>query len=44
VKYWDKEWQQIIYGTPGAYLDRILKAGFDGVYLDLVDAFEYFEE
>jgi cysteinyl-tRNA synthetase len=24
----------------GGYLDRILDAGFDGVYLDLVDAFE----
>jgi len=22
---------------------RILAAGFDGVYLDIIDAFEYFE-
>ena len=44
VRYWDKEWREIIFGNPDAYLDKILKAGFDGVYLDLVDSFEYFEE
>lgn len=40
VEYWDPEWQAIIYGSPDAYLDRILAAGFDGVYLDKVDSFE----
>ena len=44
IRYWDKDWQQIIFGNPDAYLDKILKAGFDGVYLDLVDSYEYFEE
>lgn len=44
VQYWDQEWQNIIYGKSDSYLDRILEAGFDGVYLDIVDAFEYFEE
>ncbi|MGP1532348.1 MAG: endo alpha-1,4 polygalactosaminidase, partial [Treponema sp.] len=43
VKYWDAEWKSIIFGSDGAYLDRILAAGFDGVYLDIIDAFEYFE-
>lgn len=43
VRYWDPGWQAIIYGDPGAYLDRILAAGFDGVYLDIIDAYEYFE-
>ena len=43
VKYWDKEWKSILFGNPDAYLDRILSAGFDGVYLDIIDAFEYFE-
>ncbi|MCX5769013.1 MAG: hypothetical protein NTZ09_01885 [Candidatus Hydrogenedentes bacterium] len=33
-----------ILGGPDAYLDRIITAGFDGVYLDIIDAFEYFEE
>lgn len=43
VKYWYPEWQSIIYGNNDSYLKRILDAGFDGVYLDVIDAFEYFE-
>ena len=37
VRYWEPTWQNIIVG-PGGYLDRILKAGFDGVWLDKVDS------
>lgn len=44
VEYWNKEWKGIIYGNTNSYLDRILDAGFDGVYLDIIDAFEYFED
>jgi cysteinyl-tRNA synthetase len=44
VRYWDKEWQSIIVGNNSSYLQKILNAGFDGVYLDIVDGFEYFEE
>ncbi|HPO14200.1 MAG TPA: right-handed parallel beta-helix repeat-containing protein, partial [Candidatus Hydrogenedentes bacterium] len=44
VRYWDPGWQAIIFGSANAYLDRILAAGFDGVYLDIIDAYEYFEE
>lgn len=40
VKYWDKEWQSIIF----EYLARIVNAGFDGVYLDIIDAYEFFEK
>lgn len=43
VKYWDSEWQAIIYGNDSSYLKKILNAGFDGVYLDIIDAFEYYE-
>ena len=43
VCYWCSEWQDIICGAGDSYLNRILSAGFDGVYLDIVDAFEYFE-
>lgn len=39
VKYWEPGWQSLIVGTPGCYVDRIVAAGFDGVYLDRVDAF-----
>ncbi len=37
VRYWDPGWQDIIVGS-GGYLDRIVKAGFDGVWLDKVDS------
>jgi cysteinyl-tRNA synthetase, unknown class len=40
VRYWDEDWQRLMFGAPGAYLDRIIEAGFDGVYLDRIDAFE----
>ena len=43
VRYWDPEWQTIISGAPDSYLGKIQAAGFDGVYLDIIDAFEYFE-
>jgi cysteinyl-tRNA synthetase len=44
VKYWSEDWQNIIYGTSSSYLTTIMDAGFDGVYLDIIDAYEYFEE
>ncbi len=43
VRYWDPEWQAIIFGTPDSYLDKILARGYDGVYLDLVDAYWYYQ-
>ncbi len=42
VEYWSKEWKQYIYGTESSYLQKILDSGFDGVYLDIIDGFEYF--
>jgi cysteinyl-tRNA synthetase, unknown class len=42
AKYWDPEWQKIIYGSPEAYVDRVLSAGFDGFYFDRVDAYYAF--
>jgi cysteinyl-tRNA synthetase, unknown class len=43
VHYWDPSWQSIIYGNENSYLTKVLNAGFDGVYLDIIDAFEYYE-
>jgi cysteinyl-tRNA synthetase len=37
VQYWSEDWQRIVLG----YVDRIIEDGFDGVYLDIIDAFEY---
>lgn len=45
VRYWMSQWQEIIIGSPtsdSSYLDQIIAAGFDGVYLDIVDAYELF--
>ncbi len=39
VKYWDPTWQSLILQS----LDAILAAGFDGIYLDIVDGFQNFE-
>jgi cysteinyl-tRNA synthetase len=43
VEYWDPAWQSIIFGNGTSYLQKIIDVGFDGVYLDIIDAFEYFE-
>ncbi|MBL8565925.1 MAG: endo alpha-1,4 polygalactosaminidase [Hyphomicrobiaceae bacterium] len=40
VRFWNPDWQAIILGSPAAYLDRIVAAGFDGVYLDRADVFQ----
>ena len=40
VKYWQADWQKFIL----ADVDKIMAAGFDGVYLDIEDGFETFEQ
>lgn len=40
VKYWLESWQDVIFD----YVDRIIDAGFNGLYLDIIDGFEYWEE
>ncbi len=48
VRYWDPGWQATILGTASGPqktpLDRIIDAGVDGVYLDIVDAFEFWSD
>ena len=41
VRYWDPKWQSIIFGSSTSYLDKIIESGFGGVYLDIIDAYEY---
>ncbi len=36
VRYWQPAWQEVIYRS----LDAMIAAGFDGVYLDRVDAYQ----
>jgi len=42
VEYWNPTWQQIIYGNPQSYVDRIVAAGFDGFYIDRADSYYVF--
>ncbi len=40
VRYWEEEWRRLIFD----YTDRLIAAGFDGAYLDIIDAYQYFIE
>jgi cysteinyl-tRNA synthetase len=44
VQYWSPEWQAIIFGAPESYVDRAIALGFDGIYMDRVDTYYYYEE
>jgi cysteinyl-tRNA synthetase, unknown class len=44
VNYWDPLWQSYIYGQDDSYTHQLITSGFDGTYLDIIDAYEYFEE
>jgi len=39
VRFWDPGWKAIVFGHPDAMLDRIIAAGFDGIYLDRADVY-----
>ncbi len=42
VRYWEADWQALLFNDAGTgSLDKILDAEFDGVYLDIVDAYWY---
>lgn len=41
VKFWKKDWQEIIYGNDNSYMKKIIDAGFDGAYLDNVEAYYF---
>jgi len=40
VKYWSAEWKKLVLAS----IDDAMERGFDGVYLDIVDGFETFEQ
>ena len=40
VQYWSDAWQTIVL----EYVDKIIEYGFDGVYLDVIDGFEYWSD
>lgn len=44
VKFWMDDWANLIFGTNESYVDKIIAQGFTGIYMDIIDAFEYYEE
>jgi len=42
VRYWEPQWREILMGSDNSRIDRIIDAGFDGIYLDTIDAYEFF--
>ncbi len=44
VQYWNQEWKNIVYANGAtSSLGRILAAGFDAAFLDVVDTYAYWE-
>ena len=43
VRYWDKAWQDLLIGNANSYIFGIFSQGFDGVILDGIEAFKFFE-
>lgn len=41
VQYWNADWQNIIFGNNDSYMNKIINTGFDGVYLDNVEAYYF---
>lgn len=41
VKYWDQDWQDLIYGNDNSYAKKIIDAGFDGAFLDNAEAYYF---
>lgn len=39
VRYWQPDWQALMLPA----VDKVVAQGFDGIYLDIVDAFEFYE-
>ena len=40
VRYWYEPWQETIFSR----LDEIIGLGYNGVYLDIIDAYRYYED
>lgn len=41
VKFWEDGWKKIVFSSSNSYLKRVMQQGFDGVYLDMVDTYEF---
>ena len=41
VQFWHEDWKKIIYGNNNSYVKKIIDAGFDGAFLDNVEAYYF---
>lgn len=41
VQFWHDDWRKIIYGNDDSYVKKIVDAGFDGAFLDNVEAYYF---
>ncbi len=41
VKFWKKEWKEIMFGNDNSYMKKIIDADFDGAYLDNVESYYF---
>ncbi len=41
VAYWDDRWKDIIIYNDDSYIQKILDDGFDGIYMDWVEAYDH---
>jgi len=39
VAYWYKDWQNVFLNHKSGYLQKLIDAGFDGIYLDWIEAY-----
>lgn len=44
VMYWEDAWKDVIFGNTDSYTQKLIDAGFDGAYLDIIEGFEFFED
>jgi cysteinyl-tRNA synthetase, unknown class len=44
IRYWRDEWKDLSFRKPDSYIKRIIDAGYDGVYLDRVDMYDWFKK
>jgi uncharacterized protein (TIGR01370 family) len=44
VEYWQNEWQQIFVGDTSSYIYGLIAQGFDGVIIDGLEAYTFFED
>ncbi|MEQ8193682.1 MAG: hypothetical protein RIB59_04255 [Rhodospirillales bacterium] len=43
VEFWQPEWRRLISGNPKSYIYGVIAQGFDGIILEGVDAYRFFE-